>query len=342
MITLEHDTLIFRFPEVHEDATLRVDFQRTLRIADDGRSYYLPPGLGRFPLRHIDDHAERVPAAWRARGGVMLPMYQAEALWISFIGNQYPMLVRVAAGKINAVTGEPWSDRLQQGGRQDYLVVPTQPWLDGYCTEKGVIRQFVAMPLGAGYSPEEQITGRAEFGGIQIMVHPLRREAWARLLDERLSWQSSFRADGDMIVQQATSYALACAPDMALGMGGRMRQQIYGDSYRFEDWDTTVSSRCFVHLTNSLVWRAITGQAPPTVPPTAAEYSKAGLPWFDYYADGESVLDGSPELGDLESIVEKAAKKGDVPLPENESVESKKVITLEAPRRETVVREGSF
>ena len=31
-------------------------FQRTLRIPDDGRDYPLPPGLGRFPLRHIDDY----------------------------------------------------------------------------------------------------------------------------------------------------------------------------------------------------------------------------------------------------------------------------------------------
>jgi hypothetical protein len=31
------------------------------------------------------------------------------------------------------------------------VVLPEQPWLDGYCVEKGYIRQFVAMPLGEGY-----------------------------------------------------------------------------------------------------------------------------------------------------------------------------------------------
>jgi len=76
MITLEKDRLVFSFPEVHEDARLDITFQRTLRIPDDDRTYPLPPGLGNFPLRHVDDFADRVPANWRPRGGVMLPMFQ--------------------------------------------------------------------------------------------------------------------------------------------------------------------------------------------------------------------------------------------------------------------------
>ena len=57
MIMLEADRLMFRFPEVHEDAVCSIEFQRTLRIPDDDREYPLPPGLGRFPLRHLDDFA---------------------------------------------------------------------------------------------------------------------------------------------------------------------------------------------------------------------------------------------------------------------------------------------
>ncbi len=65
---------------------VRVTCQRTLRIPDDGRNHPLPPGLGVFPLRRIEDHASRVPAEWAARGGVILPMYQREALWICLHG----------------------------------------------------------------------------------------------------------------------------------------------------------------------------------------------------------------------------------------------------------------
>ena len=82
MTELDNDQLVFRFPDVHPDAACRISFQRTLRIPDDGRDYPLPPGFGCFPLRHVDDHAARVPKAWRRHGGVFLPMHQSEATWI--------------------------------------------------------------------------------------------------------------------------------------------------------------------------------------------------------------------------------------------------------------------
>ena len=86
MIELLNDRLVFSFPEVHPEAKLSIDFQRTLRIPDDNKTYPLPPGLGSFPLKHVDDYSKNVPAAWNDHGGVMLPMYQAEALWIYFSG----------------------------------------------------------------------------------------------------------------------------------------------------------------------------------------------------------------------------------------------------------------
>ena len=178
-IELRNDQLIFRFPGVHEEAELGIEFQRTLRIPDDNREYRLPPGLGRFPLSRVDDYPDNLPETWSQHGGVFLPMYQAEALWINFHG-YYPMAVKIAAGKINAVTGEAWSKGLSEAP-QDYMVVPEQPWLDGFCVEKGLIRQFVAMPLGEGYTPEEQLTGEAEHGGLQIAVYPMKRSKYEEM-----------------------------------------------------------------------------------------------------------------------------------------------------------------
>ncbi len=148
MIELKRDQLRFSFPDVHSAAGVKIGFQRTLRIPDDGNNYPLPPNLGEFPLRHVDDFASRVPQLWNQHGGVMLPMYQSEALWVNFTGN-YPCAVKVATGKIDAITGESWSDGLHRDP-QDYMVASFQPWLDGYCFEKGTIRQFVAMPPGPG------------------------------------------------------------------------------------------------------------------------------------------------------------------------------------------------
>ena len=333
MIELKSDALVFSFPEVHSDAVLRVDFQRTLRIPDDGSDYPLPPGLGRFPLRHVDDFARRVSERWIERGGVMLPMYQSEALWLNFTDTRgYPFAVKVAAGKVNAVTGDPWADSVNRDP-QDYLVVPEQPWLDGYCVEKGLIRQFVAMPLGSGYSAEEQITGTAEQGGIQIIAYPMKREAYERI--------RSRMAEGP----EPAAYEVACysmSVDMGLAPGGRMRQDVYDDPHTFGDWDTKHANRCFVHLGNSLVWQAVTGGPPPTVPPTSDEYTRAGLPWFEYYGGDLQALEGSETLEGLKSVTQMGTEKGDVPLPENVSVSPDNVIALRKGLRKDQVREGVF
>ena len=339
MIELRNDELVVSFPEVDRDAVLHVGFQRTLRIPDDGEAYPLPPGLGRFPLRHVDDFATRVPEEWHRHGGVLLPMYQAEAMWLHFSSpREYPFAVKVATGKISAVTGEEWREGLHSDP-QDYLSVPAQPWLDGYVVEKGFIRQFVAMPLGAGYTAEEQVTGRAEHGGLQLLVYPLRREAWERVKREREArsrrYSIALEEPGRML------YCLeAASPAMGLAPGGRMRQEIYEDSFRLADWDTAHGGRCFVHLANSLVWRAITGEAPPTVPPTAEEYTRAGLPWFEWYSE-QPAVQGSGVLKGLKSVAQTGAGKGDVPLPENTSVQAQHVVPL-GPGSRRLVREGRF
>jgi hypothetical protein len=333
MIELKKNVLRFSFPEVHKDAVLEVEFQRTLRIPDDGRHYPLPAGLGRFPLRHVDDF-EDVPALWRRHGGVMLPMYQSEAMWLNFSSPyRYPFALRVAAGKIDAVTGGEWSEGLQRR-EQNYLVVPSQPWLDGFCVEKGTIRQFVAMPLGAGYTAEEQITGIAEHGGLQLQAYPLKAEAWERMRQPAMRRRAMFESD--------IALSVGSAPDMGLAPGGRMRQEIYEDHFEWKDWDRSMSSRCFVHLVNSLVWRAMTGKRPPTTPPTSKEYRRAGVPWFDYYDDRRTAVDGSEVLAALRSVAELGAEKGDVPLPENESVEVERVRHVGKKKRPNQVREGVF
>jgi hypothetical protein len=345
MIELRQDQLVFSFPEVHPEAVLSIDFQRTLRIPDDGKTYPLPPGLGRFPLRHVDDCGQNVPADWLEHGGVLLPMYQAEALWLYFHPGHvrerqvsYPFAVKVATGKINAVSGAAWSDGIHRGP-QDYLVAPGQPWLDGYCVKKGLIRQFVAMPLGAGYSAEEQLTGKAEHGGLQIVAYPMKREVFERRFpvrpaDEPTRFWGASGAFGR--VRAFRSLAMGLAP------GGLMRQEIYQDRFNLEDWDLTQRSRCFVHIANSLVWRALTGTNPPTPPPTAKEYTRAGLPWFDYYAENLEALPGADRLDQLQSVATVGASKGDVPLPDNESVTPLSVVKLRAGLTKDQVREGAF
>jgi len=343
MIALEGDTLVFRFPEVHDDAHTEIEFQRTLRIPDDGKHYPLPPGLGAFPLRHVEDFAERVPqrvpGRWRERGGVMMPLYQAEAMWISFRGGRrfggYPCAIKIAAGKINAVSGKAWKPELDASER-DYIVVPEQPWLDGFCIAKDVIRQFVAMPLGAGYSVEEQITCKAEHGGLQMIVYPMKKERYEAIMCERES--NAQRACGMPMFALSFSRAVGASADMGLAAGGRMKQQIYADPYGLDAWDLSASSRCFVTLADALQWREITGAAPPTRPPTAEDYTKAGLPWFDYYAADLETLPGSAKLALVKSVAEMAAEKGEQVMGPDGDVKPGKIIDVGPKKARSKVR----
>ena len=70
MIELKDNELKFKFPNIHSKASCNINFQRTLRIPDDNNEYPLPPGLGKFPLHHVDDYAKILPNKWKKHGGV--------------------------------------------------------------------------------------------------------------------------------------------------------------------------------------------------------------------------------------------------------------------------------
>ncbi len=324
MIELRNDRLVFRFPEVHADAVCRIGFQRTLRIPDDNRDHPLPPGLGRFPLRHVDDHLDKAPEAWGRHGGVFLPMYQAEAMWLQ-LDAEYPMAVKVAAGKIDALTGEGWTNELSERP-QNYMAVPGQPWLDGFCVGKGLIRQFVAMPLGDGYTAEEQLTGEAQHGGLQIVAYPM-------LAAKYEEWREERERD------RGVAFCMSAPPaDMGLAPGGLMRQEIYQDPHGFEAWNRSARSRCFVHILNSVQFLQVSSAEPPAKPPTAREYTEAGLPWFEFYGGDLTALDGARKLAGLDSVAARKLKQGEGVLPGNDPVRPAVVKELHAAK----VREGEF
>ena len=73
-------------------------------------------------------------------------MHQREAMWIEFKGaGQYdPVAVKIGVGKVNAISGRPWSNTLEKPPSYsldkdvpDYLIVPKQPWLDGIQSDVG-------------------------------------------------------------------------------------------------------------------------------------------------------------------------------------------------------------
>ncbi|WP_155054190.1 hypothetical protein [Streptomyces blattellae] len=294
------------------DTTVRIDgnalrlpggvavrFIRTLRLPETG-THALPPGLGEFPVRRVADYPDTVPGQWRSRGGVLLPVYLREAMWLSFAGTAEPAALQVGVGKVCAVSGRPWSDRLSRKP-QNYVVLPRQPWLDGINSGKGTVRQFVAVPLGMGATVEGQVTGEEVWGGVQLQSFALNAGALAgwreeqRLRAERrvrsLKAAGGFGAAAGPLSAPAAPAAhggarggrARPAAAMGLGVGGAMRQEVYQDDRPSTDWSEEPAGRVYVHLVTPPEWRRITGEAPPPSPVDRAAYTSAGLPWFDYF-----------------------------------------------------------
>jgi hypothetical protein len=78
--------------------------------------------------------------------------------------------VRLYAGGANVVSNKPSAET--ENEKQDYYVLSLQERVDGFHgANNHHVKQFVAMPLGSGYSVEHQVTG-TDLGGIQLQIGP--------------------------------------------------------------------------------------------------------------------------------------------------------------------------
>lgn len=314
---------------------VQIRFIRTLRLPESG-THALPPGLGEFPLRRVEDYPDTVPPEWLAKGGVVLPVYLREAMWLSFGRSSEPAALQVGVGKVCAVSGKPWTGRLARGprnGPQNYVVLPRQPWLDGINSGDGTVRQFVAVPLGLGATVEGQVTGEETTGGVQLQAFPLAPAPLARWRAE----QAAAREARARAVPSGPLYGSAPgaapgygaapgfagpvpppaarpaggagpapvrapAPAMGLGVGGSMHQEVYRDERPLSDWAEEPAGRVFVHLVPPPEWSRITGEPAPPSPVDRAAYTRAGLPWFDYYDETGTDLAPTDTLASVKPV----------------------------------------
>jgi hypothetical protein len=286
MLAVVIDEQMIRFGE-----RMGISFHRTLRIPSGKQSYPLPPGLGRFPIYKVSDYRDRLPRQWPNSGGGFIAMYQREALWIGFNGADWkPNAVVIAVGGINAVSGEPVEAPLR-ADPQNYLVAPPQPWLDGINSEDGVIRQFIALPLGEGRTVEAAVSGAEVRGGIQITVFEPKPDRFPEQAPEK----HLTPLDEDGILRPMHT---PLTP-MGLGAGGRMKQKIYRDPYGLDTWDQNNFGCATLYIVNSLQFQQISGRLPPPTPVNAKLYTEHGLPWFELY---DEAIDGIPASKRLSQI----------------------------------------
>ncbi len=297
---------------------LQLNFQRTVRVPE-GRMNSLPAGLGSFPVYKVADFRSGVPSEWR--DGYFMPMYRQEAMWINFsrINAETPKALIVGAGNINAITGKPFDPSKEKGSsaasgldvkleqQQNYLVVPPQPWMDGWKAEDGKVYQFVAAEMGSGETVEGQITGEETVGGIQLIVYnpkPCQNLIHASRPHEYMesgSWGNLQMLN--MRFRDARGFGSGISVGaMGLGRGGEISQKIYPDSYGVKVWEENPAAVEIVYLVSSADFRQVTGHDAPPTPITIGEYQRRGLPWFGLFDSRLGDSQGSEIFSKLKPV----------------------------------------
>jgi hypothetical protein len=317
-----------------------ISFNRTLRVPEDGKKYNLPAGFGKLPIIPVDDVKGRVPEKWREKGGLIIPLYQREALFLEFGGVRWrPTISKVAVGGINAVTGANY-DKLLQGGRQDYIVIPEQRWLDGVYSEKGTVKQFVAMPLGLGYTVEAQVTDEEKTGGFQIVAFDPKDGIFSEpkapeysitnaLIDDSIRF--SLPVNNPLPPGRGLGGHYFDKIEMGLGAGGSIKQQIFEDTHGIDVWDENSSSEISVYIVNSLVFESLTGFKPPESPISQATYAKLGFPWFSNYDETKRVISAPKVFRNILGVLQIDRTRGNKVENQKEKIINERIIKIATP-----------
>ena len=293
---------------------LRITLHRTVRVAL-GETSNLPPNLGELPIYKVSDYRENCPPQWEDNA-VFVAMHDKEALWMSFSrkpkNGSYryepdaPLAVLVGAGGINALNGEKLGTVL---AKDNYLVAPPQPWLDGWKDQDGTVYQFVTTEYqkGEGLTVGEQIMKtECKTGGIGIAVFEAKEPE--KLAPKHRPGQyaggQSMKSysghnleccvgsdDGDTCTdfdpgEEYNSGAIQLcslggsersrksrkAAEMGVGKGGKINQKIYPDPHGLEVWKEQPEAAVAVYLVNAEQFSDITGLSMPPMPRSVEEY----------------------------------------------------------------------
>ncbi len=266
---------MFRFPHLADNAVVGVLFWPLLRSPDVGapRQNLLPwapgptpPGVGPMAIVPVDRHADMLPATVLRRSGVILPMWQSEALSIRFAchADTMPFAVTIEAGGINLVSGKPARAGLHRDP-QDYCAFPNMRGIDWVRTGPDTIRQLVASPIGEDLSAEDQLDRSAASGGVLISVTPLTREAFA-------AWAKN---------PPEEPFA-----DELANLGSKARSfsagWIEADGRPLGDYDTARTLSVGVTILDAVSWFHAAKRLPKRWPPLMTRYEHR-QPWIDLY-----------------------------------------------------------
>ncbi len=131
-----------------------VRVHRTDKIDISDKNAPLPPSRGLFDEYRVADHF--CPPEW-SKDGVFIPVEEDEPLWFDFRGSPESACVP-SVQRLNPLTGKPadLEEGMTKAPEQNYMVLPSQRWLDGY-VKGGKVYQFVVTKEGIGLAVSEHV-----------------------------------------------------------------------------------------------------------------------------------------------------------------------------------------
>jgi hypothetical protein len=273
---------------------LSVVFHRTVRVAEGRTPANLPPSLGQMKVYEVSAFKNRCPETWE-ESGVFVGLHDQEAMWLSFHASM-PIALLVGAGSINAINGKKLGTKLEP---DNYMVVPPQPWLDGWKSENGTVYQFVstAYKKGEGNTVAEQLIGaESKTGGLGFALFEPKEpllpkgyptQGWGDDPYEDVSYDNmlggappmasggpieTYQSSGATGISIASTASAAPAKhsvlrvasagfkEMGLGKGGQIKQKIYQDPYGLDKWRELPTQTRAVYIVAAPLLAEITGE----------------------------------------------------------------------------------
>eukprot|EP01084_Bolivina_argentea_P255511 429778_1 len=129
------------------DNNITIQFNKTLRISKQNKNKQVKicPKLGIFNVFKVNNYIHKIPKHWIKRNGLIIPLWQKEALCLSFeCLKQSNYVIKIAMDKINAMNGNKLKYEYLSSNPLNCAVLPELSYLNGYKYNG----QFIAMPLG--------------------------------------------------------------------------------------------------------------------------------------------------------------------------------------------------
>ncbi len=285
---LDNEYLSVRLDDVHPQAVAGVRFQRALRLPKGTPPYESVRSDAFHTPRPLNDFYDDLGFEWLLRSNQhLICLFVSESVTLEFISpNTYPLAVKVSIGHIDALSGLPNNGSLNRVP-QDYIVLPTQHWIDAWQDETGATHDFVAPPPG---NPDEKGVPEPRDDDrdcISVTFFPMKGDVFRRYCDDldqnagrQVYGQPDFaeRFTETHMMRGRLNYDMQKGPAWDTGM-------VFPDPFDVGDWDMEKAKSVSVSMVRPKVWAALTGDTLDGPLFKRSIYEDAGVPWFDEYAE---------------------------------------------------------